>query len=177
MFTFLVMEFSELVNSRHSVRAFKDKKLDNTTIRSILNTINNAPSAGNLQAYWVTVVQEEEVKRDIARAALDQMFIADAPAVFVFSADQRQAEMKYGDRGRELYALQDATIAASYCQLAAADLGLGSVWVGAFDPLEISRLIKADEYEVPIAIIPVGYSDEEPEKSGRKTLDEIVRMI
>jgi nitroreductase len=171
------MEFTDVVGSRHSVRAFKDKKLDNDTIRKILKTTNQAPSAGNIQAYWITVIQDEEVKRDIARAALDQMFIADAPAVFVFTADQKQAEMKYEDRGRELYAIQDATIAAAYCQLAAADLGLGSVWVGAFDTLEVSRLINADEYEVPIAIIPVGYSDEEPEKTGRKTLDELVRMI
>jgi len=171
------MEFSEVVDSRRSIRAFKDKGLDNRTIRTILNTISAAPSAGNIQAYRITVIQNQEIKRETARAALDQMFIADAPAIFIFSADQKQSEDRYGDRGRELYALQDATIAAAYCQLAAADLGLGSVWVGAFDTLEISRLIDADEYEVPIAIIPVGYPDEEPEKSGRKTLDELVRMI
>ena len=171
------MEFNEVVESRHSVRAFKDKKLDNDIIRKILKTVNSAPSAGNIQAYWITVIQDEEVKRDISVASFDQEGISQAPAVFIFSADQRQGELNYGERGRELYALQDATIAGAYCQLAAANLGLGSVWVGKFDSLEVSRLINANEYEVPIAIIPVGYPDEEPVKTERKTLDEIVRMI
>lgn len=171
------MEFFETIDARESIRVYKDKALDNQTIRKIINAVNRAPSAGNIQAYKITVVQNEDVKRELAIAALDQNFIASAPAVFIFSADQKQSEAKYEDRGRELYALQDATIAAAYCELTCTALGLGSVWVGKFDTLEVSRIIDAHEYEVPIAIIPVGYPNEEPPKSSRKTLDELVRMM
>jgi nitroreductase len=146
-------------------------------IHRILETVNLAPSAGDLQAYKITVVKSEELKKEIMFAALEQDFIAQAPIVLIFSADQKQSEMKYGDRGRALYATQDATIAAAYCQLAVTALGLGSAWVGAFDPLEVSRLIQAEPYEVPIAIIPIGYPAEEPERTSRKSIDELVRMM
>ena len=171
------MDFFETVEKRRSIRAFEKKEVDAKMIRKILDTVNLAPSAGDIQAYRIYVVRNKKTKEELAVAALDQGFIAEAPVVFVFCADKNQSEQKYGERGYDLYSIQDATIAAAYCQLTVTALGLGCVWVGAFDPLEVSRVIKAGEHEVPVAIIPVGYPGEEPKWTGRKDLKGLVREI
>lgn len=171
------MDFFETVDRRRSIRVFQEKDVDVQMIKQILDTVNLAPSAGNLQAYKVTVVKSKKAREDLMFACLDQECVAQAPVVFVFSADKKQSEVKYELRGYELYAVQDATIAAAYCQLAATALGLSSVWVGGFDPLEVSRLISAAPEEVPVAVIPVGYPDEAPERNARKGLKQLVREI
>lgn len=171
------MEFFETVGNRRSIRAFQPKEVDAKAIRKILDTVNLAPSAGDLQAYRISVVKNKKLKEELMFACLGQEFVAQAPVVFVFSADKKQSEVKYGERGHSLYAVQDATIAAVYCQLAATSLGLACAWVGAFDPLEVSRLIKAEPEEVPVAVIPVGYAAESPGRTGRKQLGQLVREI
>ncbi len=171
------MDFYDVVDKRRSIRAFQEKPVDVKTIRKILDTVSLAPSAGNLQAYRITIVRGQAVKEGLMSAAFDQESIIHAPVVLVFSADQKRSEMKYGDRGMEFYSMQDATIAAAYCQLAAAAEGLGSVWVGGFDVLEVSRVINAGSYEVPVAIIPIGYAAENPTRPERRRLEGLVREM
>lgn len=171
------MDFYDVIDKRRSVRVFQEKKVDAATLRKILDTLSLAPSAGNLQAYKITIVRKQELKEGLMSAAFDQESIIRAPVVLVFSADEKRSEVKYGERGLEFYSLQDATIAAAYCQLAAAAEGLGSVWVGGFDALEVSRLINAESYEVPVAIIPLGYPAENPGRTKRRSLKELVREM
>ena len=173
----LSMDFFETVDKRRSVRAFQEKGVDAKVIRQILDTINLAPSAGNLQAYSISVVKSRTAKEELMRACHDQASVGQASVVFIFSADKKQSEVKYLERGYELYAVQDATIAAAYCQLAATALGLSSVWVGGFDPLEVSRLINAEPEEVPVAVIPVGHGGALPSRTGRKQLKALVREV
>jgi nitroreductase len=171
------MEFFETVERRRSVRSYKDKAIEKEKLTKLLEIINKAPSAGNLQAYKVVIVKTEKTKRSLASAAFGQEFIAEAPVVLVFLADAARSAAKYGERGASLYALQDATIAAAYAQLAATALGLGSVWVGAFDENAVSMIVGAERWQRPIAIIPIGYPAEEPEQHERKRLSEMVREI
>ncbi|MDD5172003.1 MAG: nitroreductase family protein [Candidatus ainarchaeum sp.] len=171
------MDFFETVDKRRSTRAFQEKEVDIKTIKQILDAVNLAPSAGGLQAYRISVVKSKKTKEELMLACLDQESVAQASVVFIFSADKKQSEAKYEARGYELYAVQDATIAAAYCQLAATALGLSSVWVGAFDPLEVSRLISAEPEEVPVAVIPVGYAAGMPGRTGRKQLKALVREV
>lgn len=151
------MEFQELLKKRHSVRAYSEKPVEKEKIGKLLEAIFSAPSAGNLQAYKVVIVKDEKTKEKIYHAALEQGPVLQAPIVLVFFADQNQSSRKYGERGANLYSLQDATIAAAYAQLAAADSGLGSVWVGAFDEIKVAKILDAKEGEIPIAVIPIGY--------------------
>ncbi len=171
------MDFYDVIGKRRSVRAFQDKPVDAATLKKILDTVSLAPSAGNLQAYKITIIRTQELKEGLMSAAFDQESIINAPLVLVFSADEKRSEVKYGERGLEFYSLQDATIAAAYCQLAAAAEGLGSVWVGGFDTLEVSRLINAESYEVPVAIIPLGHPAEAPGRRERRHLKELVREM
>jgi len=169
------MEFFDAVKKRHSIRAFTSRPIEDAKIKQILDAANSAPSAKNLQSYEIFLVQDESKKRELASASLAQSFIAEAPIVLVFCANPERSGK--GKRGKDLYSIQDATIAASYCQLAATALGLASVWVGAFDDKEVLKVLGNPEGLMPIAIIPIGQAAEEPEVSSRRKLDDIVHKI
>jgi nitroreductase len=169
------MDFFQTIARRHSIRAFKPVEVERDKIDQILEATNRAPSAGDLQAYQVYLVASADRRRAVAHAALGQTFIAQAPLALVFCAAPDRSATKYDQRGRQLYAIQDATIACAYAQLAATALGLASTWVGAFDTAALRTAIAAPEGEVPVAILPIGYAAETPAPAPRRSLDDLVR--
>ena len=168
------MEFFDTIKERKSIRRYKNKPIEENKIRKILNAVNLAPSAGDLQAYEVVLVSSKEVKEKLTNAAYGQKSISIASIVFVFLANPKRSSVKYGERGNRLYCIQDATIASAYTQLAAADLGLSSVWIGAFDDNAVLEAINAPKNLVPVSIIPIGYPDERPKRTQRRKLDDLV---
>ncbi|MBI2530408.1 MAG: nitroreductase family protein [Candidatus Diapherotrites archaeon] len=166
------MDFFRVLSERHSVRAYRDKPIAEQTLGKLLLAINSAPSAGNRQAYEIVVVKGAEKKKKIADVA-HQQFIANAPVVLVFvSSPERNAS--YGARGKELYAIQDAAIAASYAQLAATALGLCTCWIGAFDEGKIAEIIRAEKNMKVACIMPVAYAKEIPFATERRSMKDIV---
>lgn len=170
------MELAELIRQRRSVRAFENRHVESQKLDCILEAANLAPSAGNLQAYEIYKVTAPHPRAALARAA-DQSFIAQAPIILVFFANTGRSARKYGARGRELYALQDATIAATHAMLAIADQGLGTVWIGAFDPAKVTAAIGAPPDWAPVAILPIGYAAEMPAATPRRSLEELVHDL
>jgi nitroreductase len=168
------MDYFEAVKTRRSIRAFQKKPVEEEKIRRIIEIISLAPSAGDLQAYEVIVVKDPMLKDKLAKAALDQTFVSEAPVCFVFVAYPERSSKKYGRRGSELYCIQDATIAATYAMLAATALELSSTWVGAFDEEAAARAIGVTGNKRPIAIMPVGYAAESPEITSRRPVSNIV---
>ncbi len=169
------MQFFDVIERRRSVRAFDSKTVRAETLDRLLEAVVLAPSAGDLQAYGIIAIERPELKSALAAAALDQEFIAQAPVVLVFLADARRSESKYGRRGATLFCIQDATIAAAYAQLAAAALGLGSCWVGAFDEDRVAKVIEAPDAMRPVAILPVGFPAERPTRPPRRPLQDLLR--
>jgi nitroreductase len=171
------MDFFALVQKRRSVRAFVERRVEPEKLDAILEAANRAPSAGNLQAYEIYAVTRKATLRALADAALGQEFVAQAPVALVFCAHPGLSSRKYGRRGASLYAVQDATIACAHAHLAAAALGLASVWVGAFNDEAAREAIAVGQDLAPIAILPIGYPAEDPETSPRRPLAGIVHQI
>jgi nitroreductase len=161
-------DFFEVVARRRSVRQFLDKEVEEEKIKTILDYAILCQTAGNLQSYEIFVVRDSKTREKLARAALSQMWVASAPIVFVVCANQKRAGTYYGKRGYELYAINDASIVATYIELLACALGLGSCWVGAFDEGEVRNILNLPEGIKPIAIIPVGYPAEKPRKPAKR---------
>lgn len=168
------MDFFETVKARRSIRAFQARPVEDEKIHRIVETVSLAPSAGNLQAYQIVVVKDAKRRKELANAAREQGFVAEAPVCLVFLACPQRSSGKYGKRGSELYCVQDATIATSYAQLAATALGLSSTWVGAFDEEAVAETVGAPRTERPIAVLPVGYAAERPDVIARKPIGEIL---
>lgn len=174
----MIDDFQKICKSRSSIRNFIDKIIEEDKITQILNIVNTAPSAGNLQAYQVVVVKSKDVKAKLSQAALNQVFIAEAPIVLVFIAKTEESAVKYGRRGNELYSIQDATIAGTYAMLASEALGLSSTWVGAFNEKKIIDILHCKNGEVPVVLLPIGYTlSPKVSLTRRKALNELSREI
>ena len=138
------MENKEVIKKRHSVREYQKKEVAPELIEKIIELAKSAPSAGGLQAYEVFITKEKITK-------------IDAPVYLVICAWPDKSGTKYGERGQSLYSIQDATIFGTYIQLIAVDMGLATVWIGAFNEERIKKILKISDYLRPIAIIPIGY--------------------
>ncbi|MEM7825117.1 MAG: nitroreductase family protein [Candidatus Aenigmatarchaeota archaeon] len=171
------MEFFKVLNQRHSIRKYQDKPIEEEKLKKILEAINSAPSAGNIQAYEVFLIRDKEKKKMLSDAAFGQDFISEAPAVLVFCSNPSRSSLRYSSRGERLYSIQDATIAATFAMLTATDLDLGSCWVGAFDNIEVLKILGKPKGLVPVAILPIGYPAEKPYPTTRRKLEDLVHEM
>lgn len=171
------MNFDEVLINRSSIRGFKNTPIEESSINQIVEHIISAPSAGNLQAYKIYIIKNKQVLSELTEASLNQDSICKSNITFVFCALPKESAKEYGKRGETLYALQDATIAASYCQLAVTNQKLASVWIGAFDDEKVAKILNLPKTEVPVAIIPVGKPNEITYPTSRKSIDNVISWI
>ncbi len=171
------MDFFEVVETRQSIRAFQDRPIEPEKLRQILDTINRAPSAGNLQGYEVYLVTNRAALECLARATSGQDFITQAALALVFCTHPARSAQRYGQRGMTLYCVQDATIACAYAQLAVTALGLACVWVGAFNEDAVRAAIGVGHDLHPVSFLPIGYAAEAPDMRTRRSLDDLVHHI
>lgn len=171
------MKFFEAVGARRSTRAFLARAVPAEMLQRILETANLAPSAGNLQSYEIFAVTDKRKREDLARAAREQLFIASAPAVLVFAKHPALSAERFGKKADSLYSIQDATIACAFAALAAAAQGLGSCWVGTFDPEEVRKIVGAPRGVTPVSMLPIGYASERPKVQERRELQDLVQRV
>ncbi len=172
------MEFSEVIQARQSVRAFRREPVPEALLQRVLSASICAPSAGNLQAYEVLLLRDPVLKGRIGEATTACYEpVCEAPVSLIFVANAFRSGLKYQDRGINLFCVQDATIAATYAMLSAADLRLATLWVGGFDTQKVSSLLKLKEGLWPVVIMPVGYANEVPERRARRSLEDVVHEV
>ncbi len=168
-------DFFATVRNRHSIRKYQsDMPVEEEKLHAIWEMACAAPSAGDLQSYRLISVQDQALRQALSEAAENQAFIAEAPVCLVFCSDGERSARQFGERGRKLYALQDATIAAAYAQLAIVAAGLGSTWVGYFDEDKVRQALELEPGLVPVALLSLGYPAELPEQTPRRPIDDIV---
>ena len=171
-------DFFETVRHRHSVRKYRsDVPVEKEKLHAILEMACAAPSAGDLQSYRILVISDAVQRQQLSAIANQQAFIAEAPICLLFCSDPLRAAQKYGERGEQLYALQDATIAATYAQLAVVAAGMASTWVGYFDEEQVRKTFALEANLKPVAALSIGYPAELPEESPRRPMGEVVRYL
>ena len=168
------MDLFKAIQDRRSVRVYTDEEVSQEDIEKLIDAARWAPSAGNIQPWEFVVVRDEDVKRGLSIAALDQLFIEQAPVVIVVCANESRSEWGYGERGKTLYCLQDTAAATQNLLLAAHAKGLGACWVGAFYEQEVRKVLDIPMGVRPVAIVPVGYPAETPTPRQRRPMEEIV---
>ncbi|MDV2481828.1 nitroreductase [Methanoculleus sp. Wushi-C6] len=161
------------LKARSSVREYSGEPLDPEDIEYILAAASTAPSAGNREAWDVVVVTDEDIRLELALAALEQVHVRDAPAVFVVCANYVRSMTQYGERGI-LYAVEDAAIACTYMMLAAHARDLHSCWTGAFEEDEVRELLGLPQHIRPVALLAVGKGTPPLEPMKRMPVDEHV---
>lgn len=171
------MDVFSAIKGRRSIRNFEEKPVAPDHIKRLIEALIWAPSAGNLQARKFFFVKDAGLRQKLAKAAFGQVFIARAPLVVVVCADREAVSGRYGRRGVELYCVQDASISAMCMMLAAWELGLGTVWVGAFDEKEVQKAMGLPDELRPVAMLPVGHPLIVPEAPRRVSPEDAVVFI
>jgi nitroreductase len=171
------MELYEAIKGRRSVRQFTGEHVSDEVLKRLLEAACQAPSAGNLQPWHFYVIRKEDLKKEIAWDAHGQFFIAEAPVVVVVCADLRVSASGYGQRGVNLYALQDTAAAIQNLLLAVHAEGLGACWVGAFDEQMVKKSLGLVEDIRPVAIIPIGHTSRIPSPRSRKSFEQVSTFL
>ena len=171
------MSFIELSWKRKSIRNFKSDEVPTEKIILLLDAARSAPSGGNRQPWHFYVIKDAELKKQIYETSGGQLFILQAPVNIVVCADLERTSARYGERGRNLYCLQDTAAAIQNLLLCATEQGLAACWCGAFDEQAISDALNLNENFRPVAIIPLGYAVNEPPKTARMPVEEITTFI
>lgn len=171
MFGGIIMRFIDIVQARYSTRKYKESDVEKEKILQILEAGRNAPSAVNFQPWHFIVVKDKEIKSKITKAYPHKWF-EKAPVIIVACGDHSSSWKR---RDGKDHCDIDVAIAVDHMTLAAADLGIGTCWVCAFDSDLCHKMLDLPEYLEVIALLPMGYplDDSRPEKK-RKSIDEIV---
>lgn len=169
------MSILKLIKERRSIRDFDKRDIPEDVIDKLIEALIWAPSAGNLQSRKFYFVRDSKLKRELASAALNQRFIAEAPLVIVGCTDGR-IYSRYGDRGVNLYSIQDVACSIMNMMLLAWENGLGSVWVGAFREGEVADVLELPDNLRPVAIVPVGYPSRIPSPPPRVSKKDAIEF-
>src|SRR3712207_3440515 len=168
------MDFETVAKRRRMCREYLDKVVPQEKIDRILDLASRYPSAGHTEPQEFIVVRDQRVKEDLARAALDQRFVAQAPLVIVVVSDLRRSARRYGERGVHFYSIIDGAFVAMLILLAVVDEGLGACFVAAFHDREVKKVLSLPPHIRPIGVIPIGYCAEGPRKLRRRPKAQII---
>ena len=168
------MDFETVVKRRRMCREFLERDVPQEKLDRILELASRYPSAGHTEPQEFIVVHERRMKEDLAHAALDQMFVAQAPVVIVVVSDVRRSARRYGERGVRFFSIIDGAFVVMLILLAVVEEGLGACYVGSFYDEEVQEVLSLPQQVRPIGIIAIGYCAEGPRKFRRRSREQIV---
>lgn len=166
------MEYSDLISTRYSVRAYRADPIEDSKLQAILEAARMAPTAANRQPFQLVVIhtagREEELRKIYHRP-----WFVQAPLVIAVCAVSSQAWVRESDRFNARFI--DAAIVADHLILAAANLGLGTCWIANFNTEAARTVLRLPEEAEPVIFTPLGYPTDQPGSKTRKPLSELVR--
>ena len=171
------MDFAKLAAERYSLRKFSDRPVEAEKLSAVLEAGRNAPTAHNQRV----PLAERRARAMEALEKVDGCTGAHFhPPVMLLVAYDPEAAWKREDDGKN-HGEIDAAIAVTQMMLQAADLGLGTTYVGMFDPEKLHAAFPELAGLTPIALLPMGYPAEGAHPSrlhtDRKPLEELMRYL
>jgi len=156
------MDVDRAIRARRSIRKYRREPISEDVISELLEAARLAPSSNNRQAWTMIVVQDRDLKERLAKASGNQRFVAEC-SVYIVGVAQPD---KY-------YSTVDMAIALDQLSLKAVELGLGTCWIGDFEPKEISQILNIPSDREVTICMTVGYPDESPRARARKPKGEL----
>jgi nitroreductase len=160
------MDTIKAIQSRTSVRKYKDKKPDWRDILEAINSARFAPMAGGTFTLKFIVIDKEETIEEIAKYS-EQEFIKDAKYLVAFVSNPKKTEILYKKRG-ERYLRQQAGATIQNFMLHLTNVGLSTCWIGHFNDEKIKKILKIPDSREVEAIITVGYGKTKSKKTKEK---------
>ena len=165
------MELQEVFNQRYSARKYAEKEVEEEKLEQVLDAGRIVPTACNLQPQRMYVIKSKEAIQTLD--SVTKMRYG-APTVILICSDMENC---WNSRYEEGYntSEMDCSIATTYMMLKATELGLGTVWVRAFNADEVKKAFDLPENIKPICMLTIGYKadDCEPNATSHFTRNEL----
>ena len=165
------MNVSEAIRTKRAIRKFQEKPLPDDVVKSILNAGRRSQSSKNEQGWQFIAIRDRAILKELSECGQWAGHLAGAALGVAILTPEPTAKFQ---------TMFDAGQAAAFMQLAAWELGVGSVPASIYDPERARRLLAfPPEWHVRIAL-SFGYPADEgklsapPQKGGRRSLEEIV---
>lgn len=171
---FINTDLFTVMSKRRSTRKFTDRIVETVKIDKIIAAADTAPTAGNFQGFEIFYVKSPEKKQQLVEACNNQPYVH-APVVLVFCKNPSRVKFNFPEEVLKKFAIQDATLAAAYSQLASQALGLSSIWIGMFDEQKVMKVINTDL--IPSSVLCIGYPKQDKFPKPRRNLQEIVHAV
>lgn len=161
------MTFLDLARKRCSIRAYQPAPVSQELIDAIVEAGRVAPTAANRQPVRIVCATSATSLAHLGEAAN----LHGAPLAFVVCVDGERAWKRRADGWSS--AEVDASIVTDHMMLAAADLGLGSVWICNFDPAIVRKACALPPSLEPVNILAVGHAACDPTSPDRHATERI----
>lgn len=159
------MDVKHAIAARKSIRKYMNKEIPSDVFEELLDAMRLAPSANNLQRWSIVVVTDDDLKKRLVPASGNQKFVGECSAYLVGVTEPDA-----------FYSTVDMTIALDHLTLRAVELGLGTCWIGDFEPEKVKEILEIPrQREVPICMT-LGYPNQSPGARKRKQLSEIFHL-
>ncbi|MBK5092983.1 MAG: nitroreductase family protein [Actinobacteria bacterium] len=164
---------TEAIRKRRSVRKYEETGVGDEQLREVLEAARYAPSWANKQGWQLMVVRDAEIRNRVAEV-LDKnpaaRAITQAPVLLVVCMDPTASGVQ---KDKEYY-MADAGILMDHLMLEAAEIGLGTVFIGSFDEDRIREVLGVPEEYRIVAMSPLGYPAKMPGERPRNELEDMV---
>jgi len=166
------MDFTELVQKRYSVRAYRSDPVEKDKLDHVLAIACLAPTAANRQPFRI-VVAHTEGKNDKFRSVYDRDWFVQAPLIICICGVPAESWVRYDGKS---YLDVDVAIVMDHLILVATEVGLGTCWIASFDVESAREVFRIPKEFEPIVLTPLGYAADSPKPKLRKELSEIVHF-
>jgi len=146
--------------TRRSVRKYTPDPIPEDDLTLILEAARRAPTGANRQNWRMIVVTEPDGRAKTAEACSNQMWMADAPVILCLVTLPGEGPV-------------NGAIVLDHAILAAASLGYGTCWVGAYDEAKVKDVLGIPEDHGIVCLTPVGVPAEQPAERSRKSPTEL----
>jgi len=165
------MNFSQIINARYSVRAYRPDPITDDILNQVLEAARLAPTAANRQAFQLIVIHTKGRQAELNRIYHREWF-TQGPLIIAICGVPERGWVREHDGVN--YVSFDAAIVMDHLILAATELGLGTCWVAHFDPKAAREILQLPANVEPLAFTPLGYAADAPKPKVRKSLADLV---
>ena len=158
------MEVRAAIEARRSIRRYENRAIPSEVLEDLLDVARLSPSSNNMQRWRMIVVTDRETKQKLVPVSGNQKFVGTCSAYIVGVSEPGA-----------YYSAIDMAIALDHLSLRAVELGLGTCWIGDFEPEKVKKILGIPKNrEVPVCMT-LGYPSVEPAARKRKDLSQLFR--
>ena len=165
------MDFLELARRRYSVRSYRRDPVEKEKLEKILEAARLAPTAVNIQPFQLLVIHTAGRQTELLQIYHKKWFVHPPMVICACGIPAKNWVRKDGKNYNDV----DVAIVMDHLILAATAEGLGTCWIGAFNPAAAKEVLNLPAGVEPIAFTPLGYAADRPPEKKRKPLAELVR--